>query len=355
MTERKKTIMKVVAAGLIAALLTTFAFFVPYMTADDELSGDVTASDALLIPEEVEGNGISLLSATIPREDYDEYGIMPTALGAYTVTATVKDSGGTVQDFLQYVSWSMAWASENSDPISDYVDMKTVGCEATFTCKSSFSTRIVVTCASSIDSEKTASINLDYAPAFDYFKVQFFTDPVSIVSVRNGYFANATFPAEYTFGSLNTSGNFVSNNFSFFKEAVFRNEGTVSNRVNHYSITITPTSELKGYYDQYNNGSISGSLQTVSVSSNMMGDVTNLNNFYAALTGVKDNMAALGGRGGYRALSLAFYKCPNDFTVDLTLDFQYGVSKQISYTLQVSMDADPVGSVSLSSASHVFY
>ena len=348
--------MKIVAAGLVAALLMTFAFFVPYMTADEELSGDVSASDTLLIPEETEGNGISLLSAAIPREDYDEYGIMPTALGAYTVTATVKDSEGVAQDFLQHVSWSMAWASENPDSVWDYVDMKQQGCRATFTCKEVFSTRIVVTCASTTAPDKTATVNLDYAPAYQSFKVQFFSDPEFVSVSRDGNYASATFPSRYEGGgSVVTTGNFISTNFSFFKEAVFKDEGSISNSVNHYDITITPTEELKGFYDQFKGSSISTSLQAVSANSNYLSDVSNLNNFYAALTGVKGNMNALGGMSIYRALSLALYRCNNDFEVSLTLDFLYGERVQTSYKLRVSMDKDPVGSVSLSSLSHVFY
>ena len=346
--------MKIVAAGLVAALLMTFAFFVPYLPADEELSGDVTASDTLLIPEETEGNGISLLSATIPREDYDEYGIMPTALGAYTVTATVKDSAGIAQDFLQDVTWSMAWASENPGRPEEYVYMTTEGTTATLSCMAVFTTRIVVTCASKIAPDKVATINLDRASIYDGFKIQFFTDPVSVTSVRNN--VPVTFPAIYTLGgSVNTTGNFVSNDFHFFKEAVFR-DGSISNRVTHYEITITPQDAFKTAYDKYKSGSISDSLQTVKVNSNMMGDVTNLNNFYAALTNVKGNLGALGGMGIYHALSLAFYECTSaEFVVDLTLDLQYGEKVYAQYALSVSMDKAPVGSVSLSSSSYVFY
>ena len=357
MKDRTKTIMKIVAAGLVAALLTAFAFFLPYMTADETLSGDSAASEALLIPEKTEGNGISLLSATIPREDYDEYGIMPTALGAYTVTATVKDSESVSQDFLQSVTWSMAWASENGNPVENYVGMSTQGCQATFTCKSAFSMRIKVTCASTIDAGKTATLNLDYAPALDYFKIQFFSDPELVSVSRDENYAYVTFPSRYVGGgSVETTGDFISSNFSFFKEAVFKNEGSVSNRVSHYDITITPTQEFKTAYDKYKGSSVSSSLQTVTANSNSTGDVSNLNNFYAALTGVKGNLAALGGMSIYRALSLAFYECSYyEFKVELSLSFQYGAKETLTYYLSVNMDKAPVGSVSLSSSSHVFY
>lgn len=119
-----------------------------------------------LIVSPAEEQGVSLAMRTIARDEYDDYGIAPTALSAQTITATVKDVTGQAPEALQKVSFAMAWASENEEAVTDYVTMETTDNTATFSCLKAFGTQIVVTVQSVFNEEATARITLDYVKGF---------------------------------------------------------------------------------------------------------------------------------------------------------------------------------------------
>ncbi len=116
---------------------------------------------------EAQENGIQMMKAAIPVEEYEAYGISTQAEKAYTVTATVKPDDATNRK----VNWSLAFANANSTwakgkNLSDYVTVSASGTTnnvAVLTCKKAFGEQILLTATSDEDSTKSAVCTVDYA------------------------------------------------------------------------------------------------------------------------------------------------------------------------------------------------
>ena len=76
---------------------------------DKPIDGDINENGGTVI-DEVENNGISLLSAKLPRAAYAANDIDPQADSAYKLTAVIEPDD--VSD--KSVDWSVAWKDENS-------------------------------------------------------------------------------------------------------------------------------------------------------------------------------------------------------------------------------------------------
>ncbi len=119
-----------------------------------------------------EEKGISLMSARIASEDYDEYGIEAQADTAYTLTATVN-ANAVDKNVVWGVAWknsSSSWASGKS--ISDYVTITPAteyGLTATLTVKQAFGEPINVKVASYIDTTVNAIAQVDYLKTLNSF------------------------------------------------------------------------------------------------------------------------------------------------------------------------------------------
>ena len=129
-----------------------------------ETSGGLIVSPVEDGPEE--GKGIAVVSAEIPREQFDDYGIMPIAETAYTVTATVNGDGLTAAQ--KNVTWSVpafknpssSWASGKN--VRDYVTTSTNGNQITVSCLKAFGEQIIIKCTSVYNGAASANLSLDY-------------------------------------------------------------------------------------------------------------------------------------------------------------------------------------------------
>ena len=116
---------------------------------------------------EAQENGIQMMKAAIPVEEYATYGVSERAEKAYTITATVKPDDATNKK----VNWSLAFANAESTwakgkNLSDYVTVSasgTTNSTAVLTCKKAFGEQILLTATSDGDSTKSAVCTVDYA------------------------------------------------------------------------------------------------------------------------------------------------------------------------------------------------
>ena len=115
------------------------------------------------LPEVAEGNGVSLMSAVIPKAQYAAYGVSAAAETAKTLTATVN--GDATQ---KIVSWSVAFENASSEwatgkTVTDYVTVEGSGnLTATVSCLKAFGERIIVTARAIDDTSKFATCKVEY-------------------------------------------------------------------------------------------------------------------------------------------------------------------------------------------------
>lgn len=144
---------------------------------EEKPAEEVYAGGGMVLPEEAEENGISLVSMEIPKEQYEDYGIMPIAVSSYSVTATAKAQSGGVElsEVQQKFNWSLAWASSNAADVNTYVSLSaSEGARtATVSLLQPFSTKILLKCTWAYDDTKIGSVTLDYAKRFKGFNIQY--------------------------------------------------------------------------------------------------------------------------------------------------------------------------------------
>lgn len=115
-------------------------------------------------------SGIKLMSSTISKADYEEYGVSPLAESAQTVTATVMPSDAFNQELDWSVEWvnpSSAWASGKS--VSDYVTVtpESDGArKATVSCLQAFGEQIHVVATSRDNSDISGKVTADYRQCY---------------------------------------------------------------------------------------------------------------------------------------------------------------------------------------------
>lgn len=112
------------------------------------------------------GYGIKLMSAAIPASDYGDYGVMPTAESAYTLTAMITPTNAGNHGVDWYISWSnpsSTWATGKSP--SDYVTVVPSGDSkiATVSCLQAFGTQVLITAKSQDNPNVMAVCTVDYA------------------------------------------------------------------------------------------------------------------------------------------------------------------------------------------------
>lgn len=122
-------------------------------TPDKEASGGMVAKPT-------SSNRMRLLSTPLTASADGE--ASPQAEEGYTITATVYASDNQVYENMQKVTFTMAWESENSANVTDYVTMTTTDNSATVTCKQAFGTQIQMKVTSVIDPSVSAWIIFDY-------------------------------------------------------------------------------------------------------------------------------------------------------------------------------------------------
>ena len=118
------------------------------------------------------GNRIALTTVEIPRERYEDYGIMTIAETAFTVTATV--SGESLSEDQKNVTWSAAafknpsstWASGKS--VATYVTATPSENTLTVQCLKAFGEQIVVKCTSTFNTAVSKELTVDYKEKVEF-------------------------------------------------------------------------------------------------------------------------------------------------------------------------------------------
>ena len=156
---------KAISIILILVMLVPSVFLIACSKDEEDTNEEASLSSGNFILSEHSETDIALLSESIEKEYFSDYGVSPTAEAAYTVTAVVLPA-----DANQNVSWNLTWKNPSSSwangkNVEDYIDIalsddtKT----ATISCKQSFGEQIKVTVVSVVNNSAKANLTLDYA------------------------------------------------------------------------------------------------------------------------------------------------------------------------------------------------
>lgn len=170
MTDKKKFIFSNLLSLVLGIVIGAGGFGIVSNIKKNEKVPEQTAT----LPDyggavigEAQENGIQMMKAAIPVEEYATYGVSEQAEKAYTITATVKPDDATNKK----VNWSLAFANAESTwakgkNLSDYVTVSasgTTNSTAVLTCKKAFGEQILLTATAEDDSTKSAVCTVDYA------------------------------------------------------------------------------------------------------------------------------------------------------------------------------------------------
>lgn len=196
----------------------------------DESYGGNVAGGAIIT--DGENNGISLLSAEIPAEDYEEYGINTLAETAYTLTATIDTNDDVLSQLewnIEFVNPSSSWASGKN--LSSYVTMSVSSDthSATLSCAQAFGEQIKVTVKAKWYPEVKAVCTVDY--------IKRLTGVTAVVGT------SGQFSGKYI---MNTTVANVINTTPTYGVGTVQGVFTAGN-----SITISIGSKLKSYLTNY--------------------------------------------------------------------------------------------------------
>lgn len=143
-------------------------------------SQETEISAGMVLPEETEGEGISLTGVKISEEEYAAYGIPAAAESAQEITATVYPSNEATNTEIE---WDMKW-QERSDDFSEPYDVSNFitlspgagvagSKKCTVTCTSAFSTPIVITARAKEKPTVTAETVAEYVQKITDFSLSF--------------------------------------------------------------------------------------------------------------------------------------------------------------------------------------
>lgn len=143
---------------------------------DDQTPDETPDDEGGMIVDEGEANGISVMSARIAPEEYEDYGISPMAESAQQLTATITPSNATNQKVDWTVKWknaSSSWA--NGKTVTDYVTVTPTSdgaLTANVECKQAFGEQVKITCTSRDNENAKAECNVDYAKKVTFASVE---------------------------------------------------------------------------------------------------------------------------------------------------------------------------------------
>ena len=157
------------------------------ITAD---GGDVKNENGNTIVNEVESNGMRLMSTVIAEEDYEEYGISALAESATVITATITPAETTNKN----VTWS---CSDTSGKVT-VTPVSGNPLQATVAVSGAFSTQVTITCTSQSNSEVKATCTVDYVKGLERI-----TAPLTISSIKSTAGISSSQFASYTTGTIN--------------------------------------------------------------------------------------------------------------------------------------------------------
>lgn len=219
-----------------------------------QVEGDKIGSGGSLIPGEVKGSGIRLMSAAIPAEKYSEYGIDAQADSGYTVTAIIEPEEATnkaVTYSAAFQNASSAWA--NGKTVSDYVTLvqnPKGSLTATLTIKQAFGEPVIVTA--------TSDENPDISAHFPVHYVKRITGVTSSVASSTGLGANSialgadtTYRCTPTLGIGTVAGDFEITAKIKFAESYFwgplQSNTYYTQAMNYSGLTGTKSPRTEGW------------------------------------------------------------------------------------------------------------
>lgn len=153
------------AVFLAAACTQGFTNGNPWGWFDKKEEETEEARGGLVLSDEVQEKGISLMSAVIPIERYALYGVSPTAESAYMLTATIMPANAdkTVDWSVEFVNPSALWAVGKT--ASSYVTVTPTSdgaLTATIQCLQPFDEQLKVVVTSRVRSFVKAECTCDY-------------------------------------------------------------------------------------------------------------------------------------------------------------------------------------------------
>lgn len=297
--------------------------------------------DGGLIVTESEAHGVSIAARKVSLAEYEEYGIAPQSDSAYTVTATVKNEAGESPEYIQEVTYSMAWASENSATLTDYVTMTQSGVTATVTCKQPFEVRIDLICTSVLDSSVSATAKLDYEKRFQGVNVSF---RGVTATVTDGQAVNIDMP-EFT--SNFTNATWGTETIMQYAASEAYGVGTVAGGYNIRGVSVAASAAFKSAVDAYNYKTYLPFTGTVGGQGRKTSSLVGL---FSALCGSGFHQYNLARWAVYCGL----HDTNNQFEV--TVNYTYkGESKTVKYKLNfVNVQQPSVSSITFDQSNIIF-
>lgn len=318
-------------------------------------SEDNAATGFVAGGQDIIGNGIALHVIKNTKALNANEGIATVAetSDSYTVTATVYDSSSTANDALQLVDYSMAWASPNNLTVTNYVTMTVDGTKATFELTQPFSTQIIVTCESTFDESKKATLTLDYYQRFSDLEFTWNDDLRYTVSGSRGIFS-VDFLDTWNFGG--PGSNYL--NYASFKCATANfGVGSISNDIQNISVTISPAESLLEYFNNQNYPGpyLYGKAESFTKDFRTISDFQiSQYDIYNGIWPFIFSSNTMNNDNGYKSMVLAgLQNCVHEFRVDYVVSLTHGGPVSGYLTLDVNIPL-AVSKVSLNSTGYVF-
>jgi len=165
MTKNKiKTIVMVVA--IILALTLACGWIAQTVVNKQKQETPITETESNFTVTPDNNEFMRLTAMPLTAEQYDDYGIMPIAQSAYTITATITPSNADDKT----VDWSVAWKDSNSTwakgkTVTSYVTVTPTSdgaLTASVSCLAAFGEQIIVTVVPRGNTDISATCTLDY-------------------------------------------------------------------------------------------------------------------------------------------------------------------------------------------------
>lgn len=251
------SIIAIIAVLLIALILCTVLFSTyghkrleAEPIADDEQNADVNGG--MSMEDSMVGNGIMLLSTTIPVEQYGEYDISPLAETAKRLTATVTPSNAENTKVNWTIAWknpSSAWASGKT--VTNYVTVNPTSdgaLTANVSCLQAFGEQVIITVSVRDNASIKATCTVDYKQRYlgTSSNVSNTTNPscpIDYSTSFNGGTKTVNLP-----NNLNYTWVFMSNTVTSVKSATYTIPLTGSVNIEYY---LKPSDEFISRAETY--------------------------------------------------------------------------------------------------------
>lgn len=310
MNEAKK---RNVIFALIAVAIAVVFFFAGFGTGYGAGKGAVDAPEPaatdgggmVIAADGGTDKGVSLVMKELDltkmsAEERDDYGVMPLAETAYTVTATVEGEGLT--DEQKKVTWSEAafkdpsseWATGKS--VSDYVTTSPNGNQITVSCAQAFGEQIIIKCTSTFNTAVSKDLTVDYVKGIAEYKMKAATALFSLTSpdssfgdftVKEGTAVTVHMP-NYKTKSVTppNSGSWMYSYFYFPMDGVTWGTGTIDNSLKGMAAELKYSSAFVSSVPFYNTTAVSDTTNRSSDMTKLTSSSTNPLSLWTLLHGM---------------------------------------------------------------------